>query len=410
MRALLCYFAIAVVVALAIPASADTDVVILGPAASGKVAAATLTQVKSLLLRSGVGTAVDRKIDAACAADPACLAKAGSELTAQRVLAVTVAQPTKGNTTIGVSLVDVVGKEMVAVRDIPLADRKVARELVPAIKKFLEEAPTDRAKALFAEGNQHFNLNEYDQALELYKRAYRIRPLPAFLFNMAQCNRKLGHYQDAINNYQSYLVGVPDASNKEMVESLINESKQLAGDEQKRKTDQALLNADVEKKRLEAEKQKAEEGRKASEARAQAESERRKTEEARIAHEKATYDRHPMRKWMIMTSILAAGTIGGGAYFGTQSKHLQESYDNAGCGDPAQYPLLPKATIDKCKSDRSTGQTDATLANALMIGGGAALLGSILIFAIDPGNVSRPETPRTSLRIAPNSVQVVLTW
>src|SRR5258706_7851975 len=174
---------LAVVIGTASFAAADTDVVVLGPAASGTVSAGNLKAVKSVLLRAAIGPAVDRKIDAACAADPACLATAGTELSAQRVLAVTVAQPGKGQLTIGLSLVDVIGKEMVAVRDVTIADKKLAKDLEPTIRKFLDEAPTDRAKALFAEGNQHFNLNEMAQALELYKRAYRIKPLPAFLFN-----------------------------------------------------------------------------------------------------------------------------------------------------------------------------------------------------------------------------------
>jgi len=307
-------------------------------------------------------------------------------------------------------LVDVVGAEMVAVRDVPLTEKTVAKALAPAIKKFLEEAPTDRAKALFAEGNQHFNLNEYAQALDLYKRAYRIKPLPAFLFNMAQCHRKLGHFQDAVNSYQAYLTGVPDAPNKDMVDSLITESKAGLAEQQKREQDKAVLNADVEKKRLEAEKLKAEEARKAKEAEAVAAAERAKEEQIRVAHEKATYDKHPMRKWMIVTSILSAGVVGAGGYFAVQSKKAQDSYDAAGCGDPVGTVLITGAQNDKCKSDASTGKSDASLATTLFIGGGAALLGSIIVFAIDPGNVSRPETPRSALRISPNSIQWVMSW
>ncbi len=398
------------ILAVATAASADTDVVVLGPAASGQVGAAQLKAVKSVLLRAAIGPAVDRQIDAACAADPGCLSKAGQELSAQRVLAVTVAQPAKGQLTIGLSLVDVVGNEMVAVRDVPLAEKAVARQLDGQIRKFLDEAPTDRAKALFAEGNQHFNLNEYAQALELYKRAYRIKALPAFLFNMGQCHRKLGHFQDAINSYQNYLVGVPDAPNKDIVDSLIEESKASLADQQKRDSDKAALAADVEKKRIEAEKQKAEETRKAKEAEAVAEAERGKAQQERIAHEKATYDKHPMRKWMIVTSILSAGAIGTGAYFGNLAKKQQDSFDGLGCGDPANKQLIDMTTKTKCDGFASTGQRDARLANAFMIGGGAALLGSIIVFAIDPGNVSRPETPRSALRISPNSIQWVMSW
>jgi tetratricopeptide (TPR) repeat protein len=411
MRALVRFFVIAAVVTVAVPAFADTDVVVLGPAASGKVAPAVLSQVKSVLQRAGVGLAVDRNIDTACAADAACLSAAGSELSAQRVLAVTVATPSKGQILIGLSLVDVIGKEMVAVREVPVADKKLAKDLDPAIKKFLDEAPTDRAKALFAEGNQHFNLNELAQALELYKRAYRIRPLPAFLFNMAQCHRKLGNYQEAINMYQSYLVGVPDASNKDMVQSLIEESKKGLADQHARDQEKAQLAAKVEGQRLETEKTKADDARKAKEAEAVAAAEKRKAEAARMEHEKEVYDRHPYRKFTIATSILSVAAIGVGAYFGTQSKDLQQKFDSMHCGDNQQTYPLSASQYNQCKLWSSDANKDSTRATAFMIGGGAALLGSIVMFAIDPGNVSRPEAPpRAALRIAPSSVQVVLTW
>jgi len=77
------------------------------------------------------------------------------------------------------------------------------------VKKFVADARSDRAKAIFAEGNQHFNLGEFAPALEKYKTAYRIKPLAAFQFNIAQCHRKLGQYKEAIAMYQNYLTGVP---------------------------------------------------------------------------------------------------------------------------------------------------------------------------------------------------------
>jgi hypothetical protein len=409
MRALLRIIAVVVVVAAASTrAGADTDVVVLGPAASGTVGAGPLKQVKSLLLRAQIGPAVDRKIDAACAADPACLTTAGNELSARRVLAVTVAQPTKKELTIGLSLVDVVGKEMIAVRDISTTDQKLGRELLPAIRKFLDEAPTDRAKALFAEGNTHFNLNEMDQALELYKRAYRIKALPAFLFNIAQCHRKLGHFQEAINMYQAYLVGVPNATNKDMVESLITESKTSLAEAQKQDQAKAALAAKVEADRFDAQKKTAVEGRKAKEAEAMAAAERTKAEQARIAHEKETYNRHPLRKWTIVTSVVAAGAIGAGAYFGSQAKQQQQLFDQHFCGDNTH--ILDDSQLATCKSEQTKGERDALFSNAFMIGGGAALLGSIIVFAIDPGNVSRPETPGTALRLTPTSIHLVVTW
>ena len=394
------------VVAGTAPAFADTDVVVLGPAVSGSVSAAHVKQLKTLVDRAAIAPPTTRTLDAACAGDLTCLVKAGNDMTAKRVLALTVAESGK-KIVVTVALVDVIGNEMVAVHDLSFTDRQLAKDFVPALKKFLDEAPTDRAKALFAEGNQHFNLGEMTPALELYKRAYRIKPLPAFLFNIAQCHRKLGHYQEAITMYQTYLTSVPDAANKATIESLIAESKQALADEQKRAQDKAALAAKVEAERLETEKHKADDAAKAKQAEAAAAEEHRRLEIARMAHEKETYDRHPMRKWMIVTSVLAAGAIGAGGYFAVQTRKLQQDFDTQGCGDTT---FLGQDQIAKCSDERTKGQHDALLANSFMIGGGAALLGSVIIFAIDPGNVSRPETPRAQLELAPTSIQVVLTW
>ncbi|MGE5181008.1 MAG: tetratricopeptide repeat protein [Acidobacteriota bacterium] len=401
---------VVVTLALAVASAtalAETDVVLLGPAVQGKVSAAHVNLVRKLVDKAAIAPPTTRALDAACAADVTCLVKAGNDMTAKRVVALTLAEPGRGQVVVSVALVDVIGNEMVAVRDLQFTDRTLVKELAPALKKFLDEAPTDRAKALFAEGNQHFNLGEMAPALELYKRAYRIKPLPAFLFNIAQCQRKLGHYQEAITMYQSYLTGVPDAQNKATIESLIAESKQALADQQKRDQDKAALAATVEAERLETEKKKAEEARKAKEAEARAAAERRKADEERMAHEKEVYDHHPMRKWMIVTSILAAGALGTGGYFGVQARKQQQNFDTTGCGDTT---YLGADQIAACVNDRKTGQHDALLANSFLIGGGAALLGSIIVFAIDPGNVSRPETPRAQLKLAPTSVQVVLTW
>src|SRR5213075_837707 len=106
----------------------------------------------------------------------------------------------------------------------------------PALAKLVESVTVEKAKALFAEGNQHYNLGEFQQALEMYKLAYRVKPLPAFQFNIAQCHRKLGQHKDAIAMYQAYLVGVPDATNKDIVESLIAESRKAWDQEVARKT------------------------------------------------------------------------------------------------------------------------------------------------------------------------------
>ena len=79
------------------------------------------------------------------------------------------------------------------------------------------------AKAHYETGVRHFDLSEYEPALVEFKEAYRNKPDPAFLYNIAQCHRKLGHVDEAITFYQSYLRRAPDAKNRDEVERRIAE-------------------------------------------------------------------------------------------------------------------------------------------------------------------------------------------
>ena len=378
---------------IAVPAHADTELVMLGPVGNGDTAAVTaaLGKVKAASLST-------KTIDAACASDPGCLTTKGSELGAHRVLAVTLG----GGSKITLMLVDVNAKILLGTRDLDVPAKKLAKDLPPMITKFVDDTIVDKAKALFAEGNQHYNLGEFTQALDKYKLAYRVKPLAAFQFNIAQCHRKLGQHKEAIAMYQAYLVDVPEAQNKAMVDSLIAEEKKAI-------TDQATADDVRERERLATERKKAEEARKIREAEAGAQTETAKTEQVRIEAERARdkeYNRHPARKIMLITGALGLAAAGTGAYFLTQARDAQDAFDNAGCGDPTM--LLGQDALATCVEDRDRGDRNAFLGNVLIGSGGAVLLTSLLVFIIDPGNVERPSSPRVS--VTPNSVRMVFAW
>lgn len=83
------------------------------------------------------------------------------------------------------------------------------------------------AKAHYATGVRHFDLSEFDAALTEFKEAYRNKPDPVFLYNIGQCHRRLGHTEDAITFYQTYLRKAPDAKNRDEVERRIKELESL---------------------------------------------------------------------------------------------------------------------------------------------------------------------------------------
>jgi len=286
--------AILIASGMATVAYGDSDLVVLGPAASEGTRRELIGHVERALVRAALGKRTE--IGPSCAIDIACIQATGAQHGARRALSVSIVRVGK-DVTIALVLVDVPTNEQLGKREHALPARKVERELAPLLRKFVDEAPIERAKALFAQGNQHYNLGELAQALELYKRAYQITPLAEFLFNIAQCHRKLGQHQDAITMYQSYLVKIPDAANKALVEDLIAESKAAleAGDRRQ-----------IE--RLAAERARAEELRKAREAEALAAKERRRTEQVK--------SKRRVFPWLAI-GIGAAAIIGGGLLYVT---------------------------------------------------------------------------------------------
>ena len=61
-----------------------------------------------------------------------------------------------------------------------------------------EESAKGKTLALFRNATRSYNVGEYREALELYKQGYRLSGDAAFLFNIGQCHRMLGHAQDAV--------------------------------------------------------------------------------------------------------------------------------------------------------------------------------------------------------------------
>jgi len=86
-------------------------------------------------------------------------------------------------------------------------------------------APADpraaEAKQRYENGMAHFNLEEWDAAIEEWKSGYRAKPVAQFLYNIAQAYRLSKHYEDALNFYQRYLRAEPKAPNRVEVDGHI---------------------------------------------------------------------------------------------------------------------------------------------------------------------------------------------
>jgi len=107
-----------------------------------------------------------------------------------------------------------------------------AQESADEAKKaaVLEEARQHVAKA-----KMHYDLGEFKEAADEYILVYRLRPISALLFNIAQAYRQAGLYDKAKQFYKSYLREAPDAKNKDTIEQAIREMDELLAKEKRTK-------------------------------------------------------------------------------------------------------------------------------------------------------------------------------
>lgn len=115
----------------------------------------------------------------------------------------------------------------------------LARTLPAALAALLAAAPatvraqqTPRERAALSRdaydaGKKHYNLGEFDQAIERWKQGYEFKDDPIFLYNIAQAYRQKGDHQKAIFFYRAYIREEPRARNREDVEARIAELTKL---------------------------------------------------------------------------------------------------------------------------------------------------------------------------------------
>lgn len=77
------------------------------------------------------------------------------------------------------------------------------------------------AKQAFVEGSRQYELGDFKAALDAFKRAYLNYEEPAFLFNIAQCQRQLGDKAEAVRTYKIFLHKVPNSPQRPEVERIV---------------------------------------------------------------------------------------------------------------------------------------------------------------------------------------------
>lgn len=93
------------------------------------------------------------------------------------------------------------------------------------------QTPTGRptkpeAVAHFKQGNAHYKVRDFEKAVEEYKAGALIEASAIFDYNLGQCYRQLGKYEDAIWHYERYLrSGIATAQELDSIKNWITQMK-----------------------------------------------------------------------------------------------------------------------------------------------------------------------------------------
>jgi tetratricopeptide (TPR) repeat protein len=101
----------------------------------------------------------------------------------------------------------------------------------------------DEAKAVFSRAEKAYGVGRFEEALADFERAYALLPLPGFLFNLGQCHRNLGNWEQAGRFYQEYLDRQPRAANADKVRALLAQMKQKVAEQQEARARAAAAGA-----------------------------------------------------------------------------------------------------------------------------------------------------------------------
>jgi hypothetical protein len=80
------------------------------------------------------------------------------------------------------------------------------------------EVDVKRAKEHYTKAENLYRVERFQDAFTEYQEAYLAKPEPNLLFNMAQCQRKMGNRAEAVRFYRRFLAAKPNPPNLATVE------------------------------------------------------------------------------------------------------------------------------------------------------------------------------------------------
>jgi tetratricopeptide (TPR) repeat protein len=92
---------------------------------------------------------------------------------------------------------------------------------VAAAAQSADPAHDAEARALFEAGAAAFDEGRFEEALERFRRSHELSGRPALLYNVGAAADRAGHDAEALEAYEAYVVGIPDADNRSYVEARV---------------------------------------------------------------------------------------------------------------------------------------------------------------------------------------------
>jgi len=208
-----------------------------------------------------------------------------------------------------------------------------------------------KVEKLSKQAAKQYRAGKYAEAIELFKQAYEIEPVPNILFNIAKCNEKREHWEDAITYYKKFVVA-PDVQSEaretaldriDALEEVVAAKKgEKKGDEKK------VADKDQDKKKTEKTKKPV----------------------------APPPEPKPDRTLAYITLGGSAALLAGGGVFGILAAGQQSNFDDA-------------TTVDAKRAAKNKGETFALVADILYALGALGTIGGVILFA----TASPAETP-----------------
>jgi len=220
------------------------------------------------------------------------------------------------------------------------------------------------ADTLFDKGVAHYNLGEYQKAIEAFREAYRLVREPLFLFNLGQAHRKAGNCMEALDMYQAFLREATGPENRDKAEQFASDLKPCA-EEQRRAG--ALAEA--------AERAKQDAQRNSPSA-----------QPSLSAGAQPRRERHDNGQWL-RWSGLTAGVVGGaaaalGGYYWRQSAE-QNTWADGCLADPG----LCDWSLAETRARDAQGQSANRRAWGFSLGGAALVVGGAGLYLLGRSKV-----------------------